>query len=352
MKNKRPNLLFVFADQWRRQAVGVMGEDPVITPNMDGFAQQGLLFENAVSVCPLCSPHRASFLTGKYPLSTGVFTNCKPSLDMMLSPQEVCISDVLKANGYDTGYIGKWHLDLPEQYNCVEPESGARDWDAYTPPGPKRHGFDYWYSYGTYDQHLSPHYWRDTPEMIKVDQWSVEHETDKSIEYIREHGKDKPFALFLSWNPPHSPYDLVPQKYRELYRDVDVKLRPNVKTESLEAHTGEILGSGEELLRENIKNYFAAVSGLDDNFGRLLKTLKDEGLHENTLVVLSADHGDMLGSHGLMAKHVWYEESIGIPMLMQWPGKIKKGREKTLLGSADIMPTLLGLMELPIPDTC
>lgn len=349
-KKKKKNLLFVFADQWRRDAMGFAGKDPVKTPNMDAFASQSVYCTDAVSTFPLCSPHRASLLTGKHPLSTGVFTNCKTGLHMGLKEDELCIGDVLKSNGYHTGYIGKWHLDEPEQNHSPAPESGAIQWDAYTPPGPKRHGFDFWYSYGAWDQHLTPHYWMDSPEQINVRAWSPEHETDIAIDYIKNHNSDSPFALFLSWNPPHSPYDLVPQKYLDLYQEEEIPLKANVDLTNIHHHTYEPVGYTREELLQVTKEYFAAVSGLDDQFGRLIQTLKEQGIYEDTLIVLSADHGDMMGSHGLMAKHVWYEESIGIPLVIGGAG-LKPSNCHTLIGSPDFMPTILGLLDLPIPAT-
>ncbi len=350
LKIKKPNLLFIFADQWRRQAMGFMNEDSVITPNIDKFAEESMVFDNAVSCCPLCSPHRAALFSGRYPISNGVFTNCKIGADVMLDTNEICIGDVLKEAGYDTGYIGKWHLDLPELNISDNPESGARGWDAYTPPGPKRHGFDFWYSYGTCDEHMSPHYWRNSPQMIKINQWSPEHETDAAIDYIKNREKEKPFSLFISLNPPHSPYEQVPQKYKEFYKDKEICFRPNVKTDNLKCHTGEKFDYDEEKLTEIIKDYYAAVTGIDENFGRLLETLKEQGIDEDTIVVLSSDHGDLLGSHGMMAKHIWYEESIGIPFIINFGSKIKAGRTDALLNSVDVMPTLLSLMGINIPD--
>lgn len=347
----KPNLIYIFADQWRKQAVGFMGEDPVITPNIDKFAQESLVFNHALSCTPLCSPHRAALMTGKYPQSTGVYTNCKNGADVMLSPEEVGIGDALKSAGYQTGYIGKWHLDLPEQNECPEPESGAREWDAYTPPGAKRHGFDFWYSYGAYDHHLKPHYWKDTPEMIQVDQWSLEHETDVALDFIRAKGKEQtePFALFVSWNPPHSPFELVPERYKELYRGREMNLRPNVSSQQLAAHTGEPFESGDEALMRYTRDYFAAVSGMDEQFGRIWREVQELGLAENTLIVLSADHGELMGSHGLMAKHSWHEESIAIPCMMSWRGTMGQGSTDILFNSVDIMPTLLGLVGVPVP---
>ena len=350
MGEKQPNIIYVFADQWRRQAVGYANEDAVQTPVIDEFAKESTVFNQAVSVAPLCSPHRSSLLTGKYPYSTGVYTNCKVGLNIMLKEEEICIGDVLKKEGYRTGYIGKWHLDLPELNVTDTPESEAKGWDAYTPPGPKRHGFDYWYSYGAWDSHLTPHYWADTPEKIHVEQWSVEHETDKAIEFISENTED-PFALFVSWNPPHSPFAEVPQKYLNLFEDLPKTFRENVHTDTFSVHTGEEIEGGLDELFEKQKQYFAAIAGLDDNFGRLLDCIEQKGLHDNTIIVLTADHGEMMGSHGIMAKHVWYEESVGIPFAIRWPDKIARKQTDCLLNTVDIMPTLLGLAGIDCPQT-
>lgn len=346
MAQKQKNLLFVFADQWRRAAVGCAGEDPVYTPNMDRFAGSGVWCTNAVSACPLCSPHRASLFTGRHPLSTGVFTNCKKGLSMRLQDSEVTLGDLLHSAGYRTGYIGKWHLDEPEQNREEHPVSGARAWDAYTPPGPGRHGFEEWYSYGAWDDHFHPHYWSDTPAMLQVDQWSPEHETDRAIEFLQR-ADERPFALVLSWNPPHTPYEMVPQRYLDLYPE-DIPLRSNVCAEHLHCHTGEQMDFTPAQLREKTRQYYAAVSGLDDQFGRLLDALEKTGRMQDTCIVLTADHGDMLGSHGLMAKHVWYEESVGIPLMLAGPG-LSPGRCGSVIGSADVLPTLLDWLEIPIP---
>ena len=345
---KKLNLLFIFADQWRRSAVGFAKADPVHTPNIDRFAARSFVFTNAVSACPLCSPHRASLLTGRQPLSTGVFTNCKTGLSMRLNDDEICISDVLHNRGYKTAYIGKWHLDEPEGNNSSQPRSGAERWDAYTPPGPRRHGFEMWHSYGAWDDHLHPHYWENSPEKIRVNQWSPEHETDTAIGWIGK--QTDPFCLFMSWNPPHSPYSEVPEKYLKLYDPRSLPLRSNVLTGNIHQHTGEEMPMDELELRRTTCQYYAAVSGLDEQFGRIIQTLKDKDLLDSTVVVLSSDHGDMMGSHGLMAKHVWHEESIGIPLVIGGAG-IQPGTGGTVTGSADMMPTLLSLLGQPIPDT-
>ena len=341
---KRPNLLYVFLDQWRYQAMGYAKSDEVCTPHMDSFARESLDCTEAVSTFPLCSPHRASLLTGKYPFSVGMWTNCKIGLSevLMLKPQETCIGNVLKDTGYHTGYIGKWHLDASEQNFEKNPVSGASHWDTYTPPGERRQGFDYWLSYGACDEHLNPHYWADTPEQIKPGCWSPEFETDKALEYMEEKkNQAAPFALFVSYNPPHLPHELVPDKYYEQYKDIPVHFRENVPEEK---RTPEL----ETITRQ----YFAAVTGVDEQFGRLLEFLKENGMEEETIVVLSADHGEMLGSHGHMGKNVWYEESIHIPLYIRQKGRLTPAKYKELVASPDHMPTLLGLLDIPVPDTC
>lgn len=342
----KTNLLYVFADQWRAEAVGALGSDQVVTPNIDRFAAESVCCTNAGSTFPLCSPHRASLMTGKYPFSVGMWTNCKIGLEekIMLKPQETCIANVLKDAGYATGYIGKWHLDASELNFNPHPKSGAAEWDAYTPPGERRQGFDYWLSYGACDDHLDPHYWQDDETQIKPGKWSAEFETDRAIEYMEaQKGKEEPFALFVSYNPPHLPYELVPDRYYEKFRDLPVHYRPNVP-ESMRAEGG--------LLETQTRQYFAAVNGIDEQFGRILSWLRDNGMEENTLVVLSADHGEMLGSHGLMSKNVWYEEAVRIPLMFRQTGRLAPAKNDAIFASPDHMPTLLELLGVPVPETC
>lgn len=340
----KQNLLYIFADQWRYQALECHHGDQVITPNMDRFAKESMRFTSAYSTFPLCSPHRASLMTGKYPFQVGMWTNCKIGLEekVMLKPQEICIGNVLKECVYQTGYIGKWHLDASERNFKPDPKSGAKGWDAYTPPGERRQGFDYWLSYGANDEHLDPHYWMDSEEQIKPGKWSAEFETDKAITFMEERKEgDEPFALFISYNPPHLPHELVPDNYYEKFKGLEVDYRPNVPEDMREGD-----------LKTQTRQYYAAVYGIDQQFGRLYDYLKENGMEENTLVVLSADHGEMLGSHHLMGKNVWYEESIHIPLMMRQTGRIAAGENPVIVASPDHMPTVLGTLGLPIPDTC
>lgn len=334
------NILYIFADQWRKTALGFEGE-PVQTPNMDEFSRESLIFDGAISSYPLCSPHRASLLTGKYPYACGMWTNCKIGLDevVFLKPQEITFGEVFKEHGYQTAYIGKWHLDASEMNFYNEPQSTAKEWDAYTPEGERRHGFEYWFSYGAMDNHLNPHYWADSSEPIFPGKWSVEVETEKAIEYLKNRDGEKPFCMVISWNPPHPPYEQVPEEYLNAQPEI-TEFSPNVPEEMRK----------DPAFLKKCREYYAAIRGVDDNFGRLMNYLKEAGLEEDTIVILSADHGDMMGSQGLMGKNIWYEESIRIPFMVRGKG-IKAGRSSELFSSMDHMPTLIDLADLPIPST-
>jgi arylsulfatase A-like enzyme len=338
----KKNLLYIFADQWRYHAIGCANEDPVKTPNMDNFSKDCCKFTNAISTYPLCSPHRAALFTGKYPLNCGFWTNCKTGLSISptLSPQEITISDVLKKAGYNNSYIGKWHLDSSTLNYRQESDTDCKNWDCMTPPGERRHNFDYWHSYGAMDQHLHPHYWENDNKLIQIDKWSVEHETDVLLNYLdKQKNFDKPFFSVLSWNPPHPPYDQVPQKYLDKV-DNNITFRANV---SIEWKSN----------KENIakyKEYFAAVCGLDEQFGRIISYLKANNLYDNTTIVLSSDHGDCMGSHDRIGKNIWYEESINIPLYIK-DSRLKSKTCDELIESCDQMPTLLDLLDVEIPNT-
>ncbi|MCI0498678.1 MAG: sulfatase [Planctomycetales bacterium] len=346
---KRPNLVFIFPDQMRGQAMGFLGEEPVLTPRLDRLAAQSLTLPQTVSNYPLCSPFRAMLMSGRYPHASRVTDNCNSDTtpyDCELRTTEPCWSDILKEAGYALGYVGKWHLDAPRKpyVDCYN-NKGPVAWNEWCPPD-RRHGFDFWYAYGTYDQHTRPMYWATEAAregFALIDQWGPEHEADMAIRYIRnEDGRfrkaDRPFALVVSMNPPHMPYELVPGKYVDRYRDRtadDLCRRANIPP------AGTRMG---DLYRKNIKNYFAMITGVDEQVGRILDALDGQGLGEETIVVFTSDHGNCLGIHHEISKNNPFEESIRIPFLIRWPGKIKPRRDDALFSSLDMAPTLLDLM--------
>ncbi|NCD04503.1 MAG: sulfatase [Spirochaetia bacterium] len=338
----KKNLLYIFADQWRAQAISYANEDYIHTPNMDEFAKESCRVKNAISTYPLCSPHRASLLTGKYPLNCGFWTNCKTgvSISPTLSPQETTISDVLKHNGYNTAYIGKWHLDASTLNYKKKEDTYCEGWDCFTPKGERRHNFDFWHSYGAMDKHLTPHYWEDDETPIIIDKWSAEHETDILLDYLNnQKNQEAPFFAMLSWNPPHPPYDQIPKKYLDLFEN-KYYFRKNVSQE----------WKNNKENRKAFKEYFAAIIGLDEQFGRIMKYLKENNLYDNTTIVLSSDHGDCMGSHNRYGKNIWYEEAINIPFYIKDESITLKECD-ALFESCDHSPTLLDLLNIDIPNT-
>jgi len=326
--SKHPNLLFVFADQMRGVDMGCAGNDQVRTPNMDKLASEGALFTHAYANCPVCTPSRGTILTGRYPLSHRALAN-----DLPLPVSEVTIAELLRDRGYRTGYIGKWHLDgVPR--------------GKFTPPGPRRQGFDFWAAWNCAHSYFNGRLYRDTPEPIKLEGYEPIGQTDLAIRFLRENAGN-PFCLFLSWGPPHAPYDQVPERYKALYDPAQIRLRPNFRMKP--PHPFNDIAGGRDP-RTTIAHYYAHITALDEQLGRLLKTLEELRLNENTIVVFTSDHGDMLWSHGMAKKEQPWEESIRIPFIIRWKGKIPEGRRyDTLISTVDFAPTLLGLMGFEIP---
>lgn len=351
-EKEQANLLFIFADQYRKASLGFLNEDPVLTPNIDKLAEQGVFFSRAASNHPLCSPYRAMLMTGKYPLSNGVLANChsgRTAYGNFLKRDEVCLSDVLVQNGYSAGYVGKWHLDGPPATALGE----RKIWDTWCPPE-DRHGFSFWYAYGTHNRHNAPYYWNThggEEDKIQVNQWSPTHEAEVIFDYLdnleQQREGNKPFALFWSINPPHTPFNQVPEKYTQHYDSLDYKEvlnRPNVAFES-----NQDLKRGDRGVEKRINqapDYFASVHGVDEQIGRVIAYLKEKGLYDNTIIIFSADHGEMLGSHGLMHKNVWFKEAFEIPFIVHYPKEIKAKNEDLMISVPDFMPTILGLMGL------
>lgn len=342
-----PNLVFIMADQWRGDALGCLNREPVRTPCLDRLAAEGVVFGNAVSGYPVSSPARGMLMTGMYPVHSGVTGNCNSEntpYGVELPQDARCWSDVLKEKGYQTAYIGKWHLDAPyEPYVDTDNNRGKVAWNEWCPKE-RRHGFDYWVAYGTYDYHLKPMYWNtDAPRdsFYYVEQWGPEYEVNTAIDYLNNRRQEgQPFALVVSMNPPHTGYELVPEKYKELYSDWDAEAyaasRPDVPP------AGTPPG---DFFRNNIRNYYACMSGVDEQVGRLVGELKRLGLFENTIVVFTSDHGDNMGMNGLTGKNVCYDNAMRIPMIITWPDRLAPRKDSvTMIAFADLYPTLLSLM--------
>jgi arylsulfatase A-like enzyme len=318
-----PNIVFVLADQWRFEAFGYAGNHDVKTPNLDRLQHEGIHFVNAVSAMPVCSPTRASILTGQRPLTHGVFLN-----DVPLHPEAVTIGKVLRTAGYDTAYIGKWHVDGHGRSEFI--------------PRERRQGFDYWKALECTHDYNHSAYYADGPEQLHWEGYDAIAQTHDAQQYIRNHAQSQtPFILVLAWGPPHDPYFTAPEKYRALYDPERLTLRPNVpETERPNA-------------QKTLAGYYAHCTALDDCLGELRRTLQEAGLAENTLLVFTSDHGDMLGSRGSYKKQRPWDEAIRIPLLLYWPKGFgtKAQQLEAPINSEDLMPTLLGLCGVPIPKS-
>lgn len=318
MKQSKPNVLFVLADQLRGSSVGYAGEEAVRTPNIDTFAASGTVCTNAISMFPVCGPYRGSLITGRTPITTGLVIN-----DIPLKTNEVSIAHCFKAAGYDTAYIGKWHLDGPNRPGPV-------------PPGPRRQGFEYWMA-ANFEHNYNRSYYTDNDGELKIwPGWDAEAQTTHTIDYLRKHDSDNPFCLFLSWGPPHHPYRLVPKEYLNMYDPDVIEGRPNCP----------------DVPRDDLWGYYAQTTFLDDQFQRLLDTINDIGIEDETIIVFTSDHGDMHGSHGVYKKQWPWSEALKVPFVVRYPNVVTQGAILDVpLSVIDIMPTLLGLAGVPIPDT-
>jgi arylsulfatase A-like enzyme len=315
-----PNILVVLADQWRGTDQGWRGNKAVLTPHLDRLAGTGVAIHGAYANAPVCGPSRASLLTGLLPHRHGVVAN-----DLPLAPGIPTIADALATSGYRTGWIGKWHLDGVPRDKAV--------------PSDRRRGFDYWAGTNCTHDYFDGHYYTgDDPTPVRFRGYEPQVQTELALRYLAE-DDHRPFFLFMSYNPPHDPYDDVPAEYVARYDGAEPTPRANA--------------SDDAESRRILRQYYAGITAVDDQIGKLVDGLDTLGLRSDTLVVVISDHGDMLGSHGRWAKQVPYEESISVPLVLSWPGRLRHREIRDgLIGLVDLAPTLLGLAGVPgLPDT-
>jgi arylsulfatase A-like enzyme len=321
-EKKLPNVVYVIVDQWRAESTGYNGNTEVITPNIDRIAKQSINLKNAVSGMSVCTPYRAQLMSGMYPTTSGVFMN-----DVLLDTALTTIGKVYKTNGYDTGFIGKWHIDGHGRENFI--------------PEERHQGFEYWKTLEcTHDYNKSNYYEGNSPLKKTWDGYDALAQTKDAADYIKNRSKQaKPFLLFVSLGPPHDPFQSAPQKYKNLYLNKNISINPNVPQEL------------RKKIETDLRGYYSHMSAIDDGIGEIWNAIEESGMKENTIFVFTADHGDLMGAHGQRNKQQPYSESIKIPFLISYPAAfgINPKTSSVLLNSPDIMPTLLKLSELPIP---
>ncbi|MEM6643300.1 MAG: sulfatase [Bacteroidota bacterium] len=375
---EEPNVIFIFPDQYRNSSLGIwsraeyaghlQGEgDPVSTPALDKMAEKGVVFNQAVSNFPLCSPYRAMLISGMYPSKNGVDANCRKDRKSSLKTEIEGVTDVFAKNGYEVSYFGKVHwlkneplFDENGTYQgTTDPPGGhyINNYDTYLPPGSDRHSIGYFYQV-LKDDHFNPLVYSNDPKLIEGKQdgelhmpgrFNAEIESDAIIKYLdNSHGQrntDKPFFMIWSLNPPHNPWteESTKMEYFDQY------------TEGGEVNLANLLThkNADPAVGHYAPYYFANVSAVDYYIGKVLEKLEVLDLDDNTIIVFSSDHGEMLGSHGKEGKNVPEMESLNVPFVIKWGDRLKPRVEDRIVNVPDVMPTLLGLagLEKSIPSS-
>ncbi len=344
---KRPNILFVFDDQFRADACGVYGGRNIETPHIDRLASQGVRFGNAWSTYPLCTPYRGMLQTGRYPTHSGIFCNWTE-----VNPNQRCVAHVFADGGYQTGFIGKWHLaaGLRKHTGLYEPDQARTEayrqrnpHHEFVPPGPGRLGYQHWEAFNFHVDFNNYWFYRDEPEKIFSGKYETDTEIDQAIAYMEQHGDDaEPFFLMVAPHPPHPPFRDThnPAGYLEQIPE-ELHWSPNVP----EQHPR----------RQDpfqARCYYSMCKNMDDNLGRLMDYLDRSGLAENTILVFTSDHGEQHGSHNRINKMAPYNESVNVPLIVRWPGHIAAGSVRDdIYTCMDHFPTLCALAGLSAPET-
>ncbi len=334
----RPNVIWLFGDQHRAQALSCHGDPNARTPNVDNLATNGVTFTNAVAGFPLCCPFRGSLLSGRYP------HHCVPGHEYPLPDGQKTIAHTFQENGYRTAYFGKWHL------------SGWHERDGraafYVTDPNKRGGFETWAGYDNnnsqYDSWIHGGTGKDAFH-YRLPGYETDELSNLFINYLKDRGGEqnrpgaKPFFAALSVQPPHDPY-VAPPEYMARYNPAKLEMRANVPG----------VRGLQETARRELAGYYAMIENWDANVGRIRKALADSGLARNTHILFFSDHGDMHGSQGLYRKTNPFEESIRIPFIMG--GEIDRyqgravGQMPVVLNHVDIAPTTLGLCGIKRPS--
>jgi len=318
----RPNILFLLCDQLRRQALGCYGDPDARTPNLDRFSERGVRFANANSTYPICVPYRFTLMTGEYAHSRTI-----PGIEWSMSPAERTIADEFNEAGYETVYIGKWHLDGGHGRL-----GSARQINRTPVPRSRQGRWQKWYGFELRNGPFDTCYFEDgDPTPIDIDCYQTDGLFDLGMKHMADRDSDDPFCMVISVEPPHPPWE-APEDLTAEWLARDLTLPPNYE--------------GDFMRQRQI--YYAMVENLDQNVGKMMSFLDESGLSENTVVVFTSDHGEFSGAHGLQSKQYPYEESVGVPLMVIDPRH--PGRAGSVVddptATEDLFPTVLGFAGL------
>ena len=362
-KDGRPNILWICTDQQRSDTIACLGNPHIRTPNIDRLVSEGVTFAHAFAQSPVCTPSRASFLTGRYPRTTGARQN-----GQAIPADEVLITRMLADAGYDCGLSGKLHIAPCQKMVEKRIDDGYRVFRWSHDPHPN------WGNANEYTQWLESkgYKWKDenkpngkhafacVPADLHQTTWCF----DRAIDFINEN-RTSPWLMSVNVFAPHHPFD-PPREYFDRY-DPDKLPDPKYKPGELDnkpifqqvdhdgAYGGSQLGFSKMTPRERREvtaAYYAMIEQVDDHVGRILKALDDTGRRDNTIVIFMSDHGELLGDHGVYLKGPYsYDCSIRVPLIISWPGRFKAGlKSDALVELVDLVPTLLNAVDMPIPN--
>lgn len=335
----RRNVVVVVADQLRRSAIGVYGDPNVATPHMDALANRGTRFANASSSYPVCVPFRFTLMTGE-----PAHTRWVPSIDWRMSPCERTIADSFNSAGFDTAYFGKWHL-----YGASGVVPGHTPLKANRIRIPRQHQ-GRWQQFWGFEYANLPfdtvYFRNDDPTSYRISGYQSDGLFDLAIDYVQDRASDpRPFLCMLSVEPPHPPF-VAPPVYMQRWADREIELPGNVDV----SKGYQLRAPGSAGLLDEIRGYYAAIENLDDNVGRLVSALSSAGISEETVLLITSDHGELLGCHGLTGKCFPYEESVGVPLIVAGPG-VPQTVVHAPVHTEDLFPTILGLGGVDVPST-
>jgi choline-sulfatase len=344
---RKPNILFVMADQMAAQFLEPYGHKLVQTPNLSRLAREGVVFENCYSTSPLCAPARATVMNGLLPSRTGVYDNAAEF------PSAIPTwAHYLRLQGYQTCLSGKMHFVGPDQLHGLEERLTTDIYPAdfgWTPDWRlKQERIDWWYHNMT--SVLQPGI-AEISNQLEFDDDVAFQATRKLYDYAR-FTPEKPFALMTSFTHPHDPY-AARKKFWDLYKDEDIDLPavPAMRREQLDAHSQRLYDVSamddytvtEKDIRAARHGYYANISYVDDLLGQLITTLEVTGTLENTTIIFTSDHGDFLGERGLWYKMSYLEPAAHVPLIIWNPKSYKPRRVKEPVSLADIMPTIAAM---------
>ncbi len=346
-----PNIIVILSDQLRRDALGVYGDRNVRTPHIDRLAEGGTRFTNACSTYPICVPFRFSLMTGQY-----AHTRFVPGIEWRMSPAERTLADEFNDAGYETVYLGKWHLygDPWHVKDDAPPPDPDRKINLIRVPRAHQGLFQKWYGFEMRNDPLDTYYFEDddpTPRPLRG--YQTDALFDLAMGHIAARDASRPFFAIVSVEPPHPPY-VAPPPYEQRWKDRELILPPNFMVPFDIAPIGDLYHGAfarthrREAILAQRRLYYAMIENLDDNVGRLTAFLAARSLADNTLIVFIGDHGNLQGCHGLMGKQFPFEESVGIPLIVSRAGADSPAG-KTIdapTHTEDLFPTLLGLAGL------